>query len=84
MNLDEKLAQGAILLGLIQVIGDAVVPADESQVADSTGAEAMPDAPVQVDEAPQPEDSFSAEEDTEEGVKTAKSTRTKSQASKES
>jgi len=44
----------------------------------------MPDAPVQVDEAPQPEDSLSAEEDTEEGVKTAKSTRTKSQASKES
>lgn len=79
----DKIAQGALALGLLKILGGVVAPAAESQVADSTEAEAAPDAPAAVEaviEAEVAEEATDAEDET----KTVKSTRTKSQASKES
>lgn len=84
VDLDEKLAQGALASGLVNAVGNVVVPAEESQVADSAEAETMSNAPVSAEDETPAEDSFQVEDDADGEVKATKSTRTKSQASKES
>lgn len=80
---NDKVAQGALALRLLKILDGVVAPTDESQVANSTEAEAVPDAPV-VEEVVIEAEPADAEQPADEEAKAAKSTRTKSQASKES